>query len=67
MKNFLQYWQEKYPEKFAAKDLIFRHIRRGDHIFVSSGCGEPQHLISVLMEFVESHPKAFFDTEITNV
>lgn len=67
MKNFLQYWQEKYPEKFAAEDLIFSHIRRGDHIFVSSGCGEPQHLISVLMEFVESHPKAFFDTEIIHV
>ena len=67
MNNFLHYWQEKYPEKFVADALIFSHIRRGDHIFVFSGCGEPQHLINVLMNFVESHPKAFFDAEIINV
>jgi acyl-CoA hydrolase/GNAT superfamily N-acetyltransferase len=67
MKNLLQCWQEKYPEKFASEASIFSHIRRGDHIFVSSGCGEPQHLINALMEFVESHPKSFFDTEIIHV
>ena len=67
MKNFLQIWQDKYPEKFATEATIFSHIHRGDHIFISSGCGEPQYLISALMEFVESHPKAFFDTEILHV
>jgi acyl-CoA hydrolase/GNAT superfamily N-acetyltransferase len=63
----LQAWTEECPNKFVSEDLIFRHIRRGDHIFVSSGCGEPQYLVQGLMRFVESHPKAFFDTEIIQV
>jgi acyl-CoA hydrolase/GNAT superfamily N-acetyltransferase len=60
-------WRTKYPEKFASEEQIFRRIRRGDHIFVASGCGEPQYLIQSLIRFIESHPKAFFDTEIIHV
>ena len=55
------------PEKFAAENEIFNHIRRGDHIFVASGCGEPQYLVQAMTSYVESHPKAFFDTEIIHV
>jgi len=60
-------WQKIYPEKFAEEEAIFSHIRRGDHIFVASGCGEPQYLVRALVNYVESHPKAFFDTEIIHV
>ncbi len=60
-------WRKKFPEKFVSEDFIFPHIRRGDHIFLASGCGEPQYLIAALMRFVEGHPKAFFDTEIIHV
>ncbi len=60
-------WQERYPEKFIPEDQIFRRIRRGDHIFVASGCGEPQYLIQSLIRFVQGNPKAFFDTEIIHV
>jgi acyl-CoA hydrolase/GNAT superfamily N-acetyltransferase len=60
-------WKKLYPEKFAAEEDIFSHIRRGDHIFVVSGCGEPQYLVQALVNYVESHPKAFFDTEIIHI
>jgi acyl-CoA hydrolase/GNAT superfamily N-acetyltransferase len=60
-------WKAVYPEKFVDEESIFSHIRRGDHIFVASGCGEPQYLIKALVQYIESHPKAFFDTEIIHV
>jgi acyl-CoA hydrolase/GNAT superfamily N-acetyltransferase len=63
----LEEWKSQYPEKFAAEEDVFTHIRRGDHIFVASGCGEPQHLVRAMVSYVESHPKAFFDTEIIHV
>ena len=63
----LEAWKNLYPEKFAEEEVVFSHIRRGDHIFVASGCGEPQYLIRALVNYVESHPKAFFDTEIIHV
>ncbi|MBM4272212.1 MAG: GNAT family N-acetyltransferase [Deltaproteobacteria bacterium] len=66
-KSSLEHWKKAYPEKFASEEVIFGHIRRGDHIFVTSGCGEPQYLLSALTRYVESHPKAFFDTEIIQV
>jgi acyl-CoA hydrolase/GNAT superfamily N-acetyltransferase len=66
-KRSLEYWKKTYPEKFASEEVIFSHIRRGDHIFVTSGCGEPQYLITAMTNYIESHPKAFFDTEIIQV
>ena len=65
--NSLDDWKRLYPEKFAEEEAIFGHIRRGDHIFVASGCGEPQYLVRAMVNYVESHPKAFFDTEIIHV
>jgi acyl-CoA hydrolase len=59
--------KKAYPEKFAPEDKIFRHIHPGDRIFISSGCGEPQYLIQALVRYVESEPKAFFDTEVVHV
>jgi len=59
--------RQEYPEKFADTKNIFCHIKAGDRIFISTGCGEPQHLVGKLIEYVESNPKAFFDTEILHV
>lgn len=56
-----------YPEKFASEETIFSHLRPGDRIFVGTACGEPQYLLKRLVEYVESHPKAFFDAEILQV
>ena len=65
--KYLAAYKKAYPEKFAAENEIFNHIRRGDHIFVASGCGEPQYLVQAMTSYVESHPKAFFDAEIIHV
>jgi acyl-CoA hydrolase/GNAT superfamily N-acetyltransferase len=59
--------KEKCPEKFAGEAAVFSRIRRGDRIFVGTGCGEPQHLVRSLARYVESNPKAFFGTEIIHV
>ena len=57
----------RYPEKFLPEDKVFSHIHRGDRIFISTACGEPQYLVRAMIEFVESHPKAFFDAEVLHV
>jgi acyl-CoA hydrolase/RimJ/RimL family protein N-acetyltransferase len=65
--NSLEYWKKKYPEKFAAEDVIFSHIHRGNTIFIGSACAEPQYLVQGLIRYVESKPHAFFDAEIIHV
>lgn len=66
-KNNLAEAKEKYPEKFVTEEAIFSHIHAGDRIFIGTGCGEPQYLVQALIKFVESNPKAFFDTEVLHV
>ncbi len=63
----LEKLKKAYPGKFAAGDTIFSHIRPGSRIFVSTGCGEPQHLVNALVDHVKAHPKAFFDAEVLHV
>ncbi len=65
--NELKKLKEKYPEKFASESRIFSNIHRGDRIFIGTGCGQPQYLVKALVNYVQSHPKAFFDTEIFHV
>ncbi|MCI0470588.1 MAG: GNAT family N-acetyltransferase, partial [Candidatus Aminicenantes bacterium] len=60
-------WQDKYPGKFVSENEIFKNIHRGNRIFISTACGEPQYLVSALVKYVESHPKAFADTEIFHI
>lgn len=57
----------KYPEKCISEEKIFGHIHRGDRIFIGTGCGEPQYLVRALIDYVRSHPKAFFDAEVFHV
>ena len=59
--------KETYPEKFVPENKVFNCIHRGAHLFIGTGCGEPQYLVSALADFVSSHPKAFFDTEVLHV
>jgi acyl-CoA hydrolase/RimJ/RimL family protein N-acetyltransferase len=59
--------KKAYPEKFVSEQEIFNHIHRGDHIFISTACAEPQYLVRALIQFVESNPKAFFDAEVIHV
>ena len=59
--------RKQYPEKFVSEDVAFKDIHRGDRIFVGTACGEPQHLVQALCEYVESNPHAFYDTEVLHV
>lgn len=62
-----QEMKKKYPEKLMPEEEVFSHIHRGNRIFVGTGCGEPQYLVSSLIKFVQGHPKAFFDAELFHV
>jgi acyl-CoA hydrolase/GNAT superfamily N-acetyltransferase len=59
--------QQRYAEKYAAEDVIFSHIHRGDTIFISTGCGEPQYLVQALINYVTVHPTALVDAEVFHV
>jgi acyl-CoA hydrolase/GNAT superfamily N-acetyltransferase len=65
--TILDQLKQQFPEKFAPEDRIFSRIHPGDRIFIGTGCGEPQYLVRALTEFVNSNPKAFFDTEVIHV
>jgi len=56
-----------YPEKFPTEERIFNTIHPGNRIFIGTGCGEPQCLVKALINYVSSHPKAFFDAEVLQV
>ena len=60
-------WKDIYPDKFVSEDKVFSNIHRGDRIFIGTACGEPQYLVQALIKYVESNPKALFDTEILHV
>jgi len=60
--------KSRWPGKFREKErFIFQNIHPGDRIFVGTGCGEPQHLVASLLEFVKTQPKAFLDAELMNI
>ena len=65
--RLLEEFKKIYPEKFASEESIFSHIHAGDRIFIGTGCGEPQYLLAALVNYVKSHPKAFFDAELIHV
>jgi acyl-CoA hydrolase/RimJ/RimL family protein N-acetyltransferase len=65
--HLIEKWKAKYPEKFQSADKIFKHIHRGDRIFISTACGEPQFLVNALVEYVKTYPKAFADAEVFQI
>jgi len=67
MDTVLEELELAYPDKFTSENRVFGHIHRGDVIFIASGCGEPQYLVKALTDYVSSHPKGFFDTEVIHL
>ncbi len=65
--DYYQMWKDRFPEKFASEDAIFARIHRGDRIFISTACGEPQYLVASMVKYAESHPKAIVDAEMMQV
>ncbi len=65
--EILEEIQKNYPEKFEQESRIFKHIKRGDRIFISTACGEPQYLVNSMVRYIESNPSAFADAEVMHV
>ena len=63
----LKKFKEKHPDKFPQESVVFGKIRRGDRIFISTACGEPQYLVKALIDYVENHPQAIIDAEVFHV
>jgi acyl-CoA hydrolase/GNAT superfamily N-acetyltransferase len=59
--------KDRFPEKFQSEKQIFGRINPGNRIFIGTACGEPQYLVKALIRYVESNPKAFFDTEVLHI
>ena len=66
-KRRLEEAKERYPEKFLPEERVFQHIRRGDRIFIGTGCGEPRRLVESFTNYVQANPKALFDAEILHI
>ncbi|MHC4866671.1 MAG: hypothetical protein ACYTEX_21550 [Planctomycetota bacterium] len=43
-------WKETYNEKVGTAPAAMKLIKSGDSIFIGTGCGQPQHLVSALVE-----------------
>lgn len=41
-------WQQRYAEKICTADQAVRDVRHGHRVFIGSGAGEPQCLVSAL-------------------
>ena len=59
--------KKKYRKKFAEEEDIFSNIHRGDRIFISTACGEPQYLVKAMIKYIESNPKAFAEAEVMHI
>ncbi|NMC09758.1 MAG: GNAT family N-acetyltransferase [Methanothrix sp.] len=57
-----------WPTKFRDQErFIFQEIQPGDRIFLGTGCGEPQYLVSQLVSYLKNYPKAFLDAELISI
>jgi acyl-CoA hydrolase/GNAT superfamily N-acetyltransferase len=43
-------WTERYADQIATVEEATRIIKPGYHIFIGTGCGQPQHLVEGLVE-----------------
>jgi acyl-CoA hydrolase/GNAT superfamily N-acetyltransferase len=66
-KENLEKLKKLYPEKFIPEKDIFGNIRRGNSIFIGTACGEPQYLLSSLINHVENATHTIFGTQIIHV
>jgi len=59
--------RDRFPEKFADTEQIFRRLHRGDRVFIGTGCGQPRYLVEELVRYTADNPKAFFDAEVIHI
>ena len=56
-------WQARYADKLVDAKAAVRNIARGSHVFVGSGCAEPQRLVAALA----ARGDELADTEILHI
>jgi len=56
-------WKEKYKEKISTAVAAVKLIKSGNSIFVGTGCGQPQHLVNILVE----HSSHIYDAHIVHL
>jgi len=66
-KEILERFRKEYPAKFVPAERVFKSIHPGNTIFIATACAEPQFLVKLLIDYVETNPKAFFDAEVIHV
>ncbi len=57
------YWADSYVEKLCSAKEALKDIKPGQRVFISSSCGEPQHLVQTLADI---SPR-FTDLEIVRL
>ncbi len=56
-------WQNKYADKVGKASVAMKLIKPGNSIFIGTGCGQPQYLVSALTEY-SSH---IYDAHIVHL
>lgn len=56
-------WQDLYRRRTTPAARALDAVRRGNRVFIGSGCGEPQHLVQTLEELIPS----LADVEILHI
>lgn len=46
-------WREKIEDKITTAEKAIKHINRGDHVFIGSGCAIPQLLIQEMIAYAD--------------
>jgi acyl-CoA hydrolase len=61
MQNFD--WKEKHKDKITTAEQAMKLIKSGNHIFIGTGCGQPQHLVEALVK----HSSGITDAHIVHL
>ena len=56
-------WKTKFQDKVKAVAMALREIQSGSHVFIGTGCAQPQHLVNALVE----HCKGVSDVHIVHL
>jgi len=56
-------WKERYKDKIGTAPAAMGLIKPGNSIFIGTGCGQPQHLVSTLVE----HSSHIYDAHIVHL
>jgi acyl-CoA hydrolase/RimJ/RimL family protein N-acetyltransferase len=56
-------WKEKYKDKIKTAAAAMKLIKPGDTIFIGTGCAQPQHLVTALVE----HSDHIYDAHIVHL